>query len=593
MAEPPHNSERRDLTGQVLANRYRIVDLIGEGAMGQVWRGMPVNGGAPVAIKVVHANLSTNATVIGRFKSEAMAASRLIHPNTVRVLDFGEAPGRMLYMVMEYLRGQNLDALLERIGRLSEKRTLAIGVQILDALVAAHRNNIIHRDLKPENVMLVKGDTGEEQVKVLDFGIAKVLDPLSPDDPTGIMTLTRAGAVVGTPAYMSPEQATGERIDPRSDIFSAGVTLYHMITGIKPFRAQTLVGLLQQVISVDPPRVSSCISTVDPRVEAIIHCALQKQAEHRFQTAQQMRAALQHVIESSGRGLNMAATPIPNTMANTVAPPPALSGPPAPTPAVGRGAAVAPPPPGRLRSRASNISGSHGGMSASPMPSLGVQTFYTDTGTLDTPDFTRGPRRRMLAIVAGVSALAGGGFLMRWASSAGPSVGELTRRVDIDAWGAAESYALEHFDFFARLPETGDLIRRSLAMRRMHFADVWRQRGLRHDPAATVEPGYWRGEAKFPDRPERYRFTLVIESVTPLTVRGYSDWPGLGVRVKTEGYRDGNHLLLWDCAYLFQGRSSMGFTLFDKKSLFLDGDRLMGFEGPYRAVIEGQRVPNP
>ena len=587
MAEPPHNAERRDLTGQILANRYRIVDLIGEGAMGQVWRGTPVTGGVPVAIKVVHANLATNATVTGRFKSEAMAASRLIHPNTVRVLDFGEAPGRMLYIVMEYLRGQNLDALLERIGRLSERRTLRIGVQILDALVAAHQNNIIHRDLKPENVMLVKDEQGEEQVKVLDFGIAKVLDPLHPDDPTGIMTLTRAGAVVGTPAYMSPEQATGERIDPRSDVFSAGVTLYHMITGIKPFRAQTLVGLLQQVISVDPLPVSSCISTVDPRLEAIIHCALQKQAEYRFQTARDMRTALQQVIDAGDRGLSMSATPVPVAPP----PPPPLPPPSAPMAAVGRAAVVSPPPPGRLRSRASNISGSHGGMSASPMPSLGSQTFHT--GTLDTPDFTRGPRRRMLAALGAVGALGAGGLLMRWAIGSGPSLSELTRQVEIDAWGSAESYALEHFDFFARLPETGDLVRRALAMRRDHFADVWRERGARHDPTLKVEPGEWRAEAKFPDRPESYRFKLVIESVTPLTVRGYSDWPGLGVRVKTEGYRDGNHLLLWDCAYLFQGRSSVGFTLYDKKSLFLMGDRLMGFEGPYRVVIEGSRAPNP
>ena len=561
VAEPMPRLEGRELRGHILASRYRIVELIGEGAMGEVWRGVPVEGGASVAIKIIHASLCTNATAVGRFKSEVLAASRLIHPNTVRVFDFGEAPGKMLYMVMEHLQGQNLSTLIERLGRLSERRTLAIGVQILDALVAAHQNNIVHRDLKPDNVMLVKSGSGEEQVKVLDFGIAKLLDTRGPNGPTGVMKLTRAGVVVGTPAYMSPEQATGERIDFRSDIFSVGVTLYHMITGERPFAAQSLVGLLRQVITVDPPRASSCISTVDPRIDAIIHRALEKRADRRFQTARAMRSALQEVIDSHDCGIGL-----PLLSPTSGLPP--ISAPHLRTEAAVRRIPAVTPPPSRLTGGGVNI----------------------DAVSRSAPVRQKINAATWLALLVTVGAIAFG-FTIRGVFGVGPSAAELSQRVDTGAWGAAESYALEHFDFFAASPDTDDLVRRTMAMRRAHFADVWRQNGVRHSPTAIVEPGKWRGDAKFPGRPERYRFMLVIESVTASTVRGYSDWPGLGVRVKTEGFRDGNHLLLWDSAYLFQGRRSLGFTLYDKMSLFLQGDRLVGFDGPYRAVLEARRVP--
>ncbi|MEO1337747.1 MAG: serine/threonine-protein kinase, partial [Myxococcota bacterium] len=414
-----------------------------------------------------------------------MAASRLRHPNTVEVVDFGETPDGWLYLVMEYLRGQNLDALLKRTGRISEQRCLSIIAQVLDALIVAHQNNIIHRDLKPANVMLLQKAGGLDHVKVLDFGIAKLLDPVSSEDPTGMMTVTRAGTVVGTPAYMAPEQAAGKRVDPRTDIYSAGVTLYHMVTGQKPFRAKNLVGLLQQVIEAPPPPVSSRLSTVDPRVEALIHTAMQKDPRRRFASARTMREAIQGIMETGARTLHMSAGNIASDSSQSF-----------------RTAERHTPP----QEMSLTGSGVHA-VSSSAMQSVGSLTLPYATGTFESPTKELSLKRLLMGGLAIILAFALGAFAIGKLSNPGPSLAELERRVELNAWGAGESYALENYDLFARDPDAAPLVHRLMSMRRQAIKNTEKDLGVAHDPNATIEPGTWRGEAVYPNRPEKFLFT--------------------------------------------------------------------------------------
>lgn len=564
--------------------------------MGEVWAGEPLGPGGAVAIKVVQTDQNTNPHVVARFKSEALAAARLEHPNTVKVLDFGDTEEGMLFLVMEFLRGQNLDALLKRTGRLSEQRALSIAVQMLDALVAAHQNNIIHRDLKPANVMLVKGAEGRETVKVLDFGIAKLIDPLTSEDPTGMMTLTRAGTVVGTPAYMSPEQAAGQRVDPRADLYSTGVTLYHMVTGEKPFRANTLVGLLQQVIAAEPPRVSSRLSTVDPRLEWIIHTAMQKDPHRRFASARDMRDAIQQVVEAGERRLHTTAALAaggPTESAATMVMP--NSG-----PVTGANAPMLAPTSDATNLRSDTLVSPNANPALLPasspvarpaaMQSMGGYTLPYGTGTFESPPTERSTSQLLFGALALIVAVLVGAFIMHQVLTPRPSLDELTRRLDRKAWGAAETYALDHYELFSSDPVAYAAVRQSMAMRRENFAEVWVEHGMAHDPEGMITPGEWRGQARFPDRPERYRFSYVLERVDETTVEGYCDWPEIGIRVRIVGYRDGNHLLMWDEEFLMKSRTSLPYNLYDKKSVLISGDRFVGFDGPYRAILDGRRV---
>ena len=550
-------------------DRYRFIEQVGAGAMGDVWRAERLEGQGSVAIKVMQAESATKPVVVARFKSEAMAASRLDHPNAVQVLDFGEGDDGLLFIVMEYLRGQTLDVVLKRVSRLSEQRALSITVQVLDALAAAHLNNIIHRDLKPANVMLVKDRSGEERVKVLDFGIAKFLDPVHPDDPTGMMTLTRAGMVVGTPSYMSPEQASGQRIDARADVYSAGVTLYHMLTGEKPFRSATLMGLLQQVMENEAPRVSTRLSTVDPRVETIVATAMRKRPLDRFPSARAMRDAIQAVIDAGDRTLHSVSAH-GRTLEDSASTP-AYAGP------IGGPRAIEVHSVERART--------------ATMQSFGGQTIGSSTATFAPPPTDQSVNRLILMGFAIILAIVFGVMMTFRAMAPGVTVDELARRVEMNAWGAAESYALEHYEVFSKRPEAGPLIRRAMAGRRSSSAHTWKNMDVAYDPDVRIEPGEWQGEARFAGREERVPFTFVIEAVDGHAVEGYCDWPGIGVRVRVEGFRDGNHLVMWDAAFLIEsGRAPVTYTLYDKKSLFVMGDRMVGYDGPYRATIEARRA---
>ena len=275
--------------GKVVAHKYSIEQRIGEGGMGRVYRARQLVLDKRVVLKVLHQELLSDARTVARFQREARAASRLNHPNSINILDFGVAEDGELFIAMEYVDGHDLHHLLSHEWPLSEPRIIRIVSQVLSALADAHAAGVIHRDLKPENVMVEPRRGGESDVvKVLDFGIAKVVDTAEAGP-----ALTRAGFVCGTPEYMSPEQAKGAPLDARSDLYSVGVLLFQLVTRRLPFDADTAVGFATKHLTEPPPppsriRPGGC----SPELERLILQALSKDPAARPQTAEAFLDAL-------------------------------------------------------------------------------------------------------------------------------------------------------------------------------------------------------------------------------------------------------------------------------------------------------------
>jgi len=236
------------LIGTVVGDRFLVERRLGEGGMGVVYEAVQTAIGRKVALKVLHPHLA-DETLYARFRNEAAAASRLAHPNTITVFDFGRTGSGALYIAMELVEGTSLDEEIRTIGALDWQRTRRIAAQICGSLQHAHEHGIVHRDLKPENVMLLARGSETDVVKVLDFGIAKIVEEEGTDQR---QALTKTGMVFGTPQYMSPEQIRGDRVDARSDVYSTGVILFRMLTGSLPFTAETLMGILTRHL-MDPP----------------------------------------------------------------------------------------------------------------------------------------------------------------------------------------------------------------------------------------------------------------------------------------------------------------------------------------------------
>ena len=283
--------------GQVVNGKFRVEALIGQGGMGRVYRALHLTLERPVVLKMLHRGLTSDPSVAQRFHREAKAASRLTHPNSIQVLDFGEAEDGTLFMAMEHLGGRDLGALIAEAGPLPEARIVRIGAQVLEALGEAHAQGVIHRDLKPENVMVEDRRNEPDHVTVLDFGIAKISDP-----GPGEGTLTQAGLVCGTPQYMSPEQARGRPLDPRSDLYAMGVMLYQMASARLPFEADTPVGYLTKHITEPPaPLRERCPDlAVSPRLEALVGRALSKEPAGRPPSADAFRAELLACLRPAG-----------------------------------------------------------------------------------------------------------------------------------------------------------------------------------------------------------------------------------------------------------------------------------------------------
>ncbi|MDO9017063.1 MAG: protein kinase [Myxococcales bacterium] len=286
--------EARDpFLGRVMAGKYLIDGFLGAGAMGRVYRATQRPLDKIVAVKLLHANLGADQGTLQRFLREAKAASRFDHPNSVAVFDFGIEPDGTAYIVMEYLRGESLDDLIQREGTLSAPRCVAIMSQVLAALSEAHDAGIVHRDMKPENIMLVSRggeDVAGETVKVADFGIAKMLD--DPGDPKAAAKLTATGITPGSPAYMSPEQAQAKAVDGRSDLYQCGVILYEMITGEIPFIADNAIGVIMLHITEPAPSARMRNPHCPEALDAVIARAMAKDPERRFSNARAMRQAL-------------------------------------------------------------------------------------------------------------------------------------------------------------------------------------------------------------------------------------------------------------------------------------------------------------
>jgi len=299
------------LVGRTIAGKFLIEAHLGSGAMGQVYRARQVALEKTVAVKVLHPSLAHDEMFAARFQREAMAASRLDHPNSMRVLDFGTDPDGLLYIAMEYLDGRDLLRVIIDDGPLPESRSVDILTQALAALVVAHDMGVVHRDLKPENIMILDSTDDEgnrvDVVKVCDFGIAKIngktlagaatgLD--GPGGKTAKGPLTTQGLVVGTPEYMSPEQGMGNPLDARSDLYSVGVILFQLVVGRLPFEAETALGIVFKQVNEPPPLPSVLQPNVHRVLETICLKALAKRPEDRYQSAREMRAALRSFFGS-------------------------------------------------------------------------------------------------------------------------------------------------------------------------------------------------------------------------------------------------------------------------------------------------------
>ncbi|MBX3214899.1 MAG: serine/threonine protein kinase [Labilithrix sp.] len=349
------------LIGRRVAGKFVVEKLLGGGAMGAVYRARDDSLERTVALKVMLPTVAVDPSFVSRFHREARAASRLDHPSSMRVIEFGEEPDGLLYIAMEYLEGRDLYKVIHEDWPLAEPRIADVMMKSLGAIAVAHDMGVIHRDLKPENIMILdrKDDEGRDIVKVCDFGIAKITekDESAPDAAprTAGAKLTTAGVLVGTPEYMSPEQARGERLDPRSDIYSMGVILYQLLVGRTPFLAETALAVVLKHIT-DPPEPPSVIYPgVHKGLEAVALRALAKSKEERFQSARDMRAAIKAAIEGRPMPLESNAATSVDALAGAdgSAGPPASAPPGAPTTGAGQGAGgtlVQPPPASALGS---------------------------------------------------------------------------------------------------------------------------------------------------------------------------------------------------------------------------------------------------
>jgi serine/threonine protein kinase/Tfp pilus assembly protein PilF len=284
-----------------LIGHYRIESLIGVGGMGEVYLARDERLGRKAALKLLPDSLTTDETQLSRFKNEARSASALNHPNILTVYEIG-AEGNRQFIATEFIEGITLRASLAS-GRMNPHAALEIAVQVASALAAAHEAGVVHRDIKPENVML----RPDGYVKVLDFGIAKLIEQkVASDDRTGETTAglqTRQGLVLGTAHYVSPEQARGQKVDARSDIWSLGVVLYEMVGGSPPFRGETPSDCIASILTTEPPPLSGVLPDVSLKLESILQKALRKNSDERYQTIKEMLAGLRNLkgeLEAEG-----------------------------------------------------------------------------------------------------------------------------------------------------------------------------------------------------------------------------------------------------------------------------------------------------
>ncbi|MBZ0119721.1 MAG: serine/threonine protein kinase, partial [Sandaracinaceae bacterium] len=265
--------------------------MIGQGGMGAVWRARHALTGRKLAVKTLEQGYLANQAVVQRFGREARAASAVHHPGIVEVLDLDQTEEGVPFLVMEFLEGESLASRIERRGRLGQEELLRLGTMLLEALDAAHSHGVVHRDLKPENVYVVPAGRRGEAIKILDFGISHKADEATAHK------LTVTGSVLGTPHYMSPEQAMGEEIDHRADLYAAGVVLYECAVGDVPFDAPNYNKLLRTILDSPPVPPRQRGAEISEGVERVILWALEKERDARVSSAREMLRWLRAAAE--------------------------------------------------------------------------------------------------------------------------------------------------------------------------------------------------------------------------------------------------------------------------------------------------------
>jgi predicted Ser/Thr protein kinase len=274
---------RAPVSGDLIAGRYELEELVGSGGMSSVFRARDRQLERLVAIKILHERYAEEDDYVERFRREARAVARLTHPNIVTVIDRGEDAGRQ-FIVFEYVDGENLKELVGRTGRLPLRRALELALAMAQGLAFAHENGLVHRDVKPQNVLL----NGEGEVKVTDFGIARSLDV-----DHGV---TQTGAVLGTSNYLAPEQANGQPVSPATDVYSLGVVLWELLTGDVPFPGDNFVAVALRHINEPPPPIRELRPDVPPRLAAVVERALEKDPRRRFPTMTEFAAELRRCV---------------------------------------------------------------------------------------------------------------------------------------------------------------------------------------------------------------------------------------------------------------------------------------------------------
>ncbi|MFN0111117.1 MAG: bifunctional serine/threonine-protein kinase/formylglycine-generating enzyme family protein [Blastocatellia bacterium] len=285
----------RTLIGRVLDDRYRIEKLVGEGGMGTVYSGIHVQLDDRIAIKVLHPEMINNNNALKRFRQEARAARLIKHQNAVDVTDFGVTSDNLVYLVMEFVDGRNLRDLIDNQA-MEYRRAIKLITQVCDAIDAAHQKGIVHRDLKPENIM-VQGEGAREMVKVLDFGIAKMLEDDRAPDQQG--RLTKAGTIMGTPQYMSPEQCQGKNIGPASDIYSIGIIAYEMLSGATPFTGNSVSDLLVKQLHSRPVPLNQIAPQVPGILAIEVMQSLEKAPALRHSSASELARCLRRAVRKA------------------------------------------------------------------------------------------------------------------------------------------------------------------------------------------------------------------------------------------------------------------------------------------------------
>jgi eukaryotic-like serine/threonine-protein kinase len=337
-----------DLVGSVIADRYHVIRKLGEGGMGQVYLAEHVRMGRKSAVKVLHPGMVHDADAISRFNREAANASRISHPNVAAIYDFGETSDGLIYLAMEFVEGEPLTNIIERVGALPASRAASIVRQAGEALAVAHEFGIVHRDLKPDNIMIARNRDGSDCVKVVDFGIAKAAN-------VEAQKVTRTGLIVGTPEYMSPEQLAGDPLDGRSDIYSLALVGFAMLTGRLPFPSETAQESMIMRLTDRPRSLAEMKPEVKwpSQLQAVMDRALSREAASRYTSAAEFGHDFAKAIERMPQTI---ATEAGTSIINTPSMPQTAIAP-APTLITGATGAKAAVPPARRTRRAPLIIG--------------------------------------------------------------------------------------------------------------------------------------------------------------------------------------------------------------------------------------------